>query len=133
MKILKFIGHPVILIIIYLLLVIEGDEFGGFFMMYLMLALPHLVPYSVVAGVGLLLVIVAFNMSAKYWRVLPILYLLGYILMIVSLVMFFEKGNKWQTFELTVPRFTFIVFGFISICFLVNLVSSFVSTHVKRL
>jgi len=122
MKLIKLVGHPVVLIILYLLLIIEGDQFGGFFLLYLVLSVPHFILYSVVASAGLLFVILAFNLENKYWKLVPIFYVLGYALMITSLVLFFAKGNKWKTFELTVPLISFILFGISSICYLINIV-----------
>lgn len=124
MKIIKWIGHPVILIILYLLLVIEGDQFGGFFLLYLLLALPHLVLYAIIAAVGLFFMILAFNSNPdKYLNRVRLFYLIGYALLIVSLMLFFAKGNKWGTFELAIPLFSFILFGICSICFLINIFS----------
>lgn len=118
MKIVKWIGHPVILMIIYLLLIIDGDEFGGFFMLYLLLSLPHFVPYALIAAIGLFLMVLAFNAKGGKKNV-SIFYLVGYILMILSLIIFFSKGNKWKTFELGIPLISFILFAISSICFLI--------------
>src|SRR6478672_4523712 len=98
MKIIRWIGHPIIVIILYLLLIIEGDEFGGFFMLYLLLSIPHLVPYSLVAAFGLVLLIFAFNYRGSK-IIAASSYLAGYTLMLLSLLMFFSKDNKWKTFE----------------------------------
>jgi amino acid transporter len=117
MKIIKWIGHPVILVVLYLLLIIEGDEFGGFYMLYLLLSLPHLVPYSIIAAAGLSFIIIAFNSKRSEKRIFAF-YLFGYLLMLLSLIIFFSKGNKWKTFELDIPLLSFIVFGISSLCFL---------------
>jgi amino acid transporter len=117
MKIIKWIGHPVILVVLYLLLIIEGDEFGGFYMLYLFLSLPHLVPYSIIAAAGLSFIIIAFNSKRSEKRIFAF-YLFGYLLMLLSLIIFFSKGNKWKTFELDIPLLSFIVFGISSLCFL---------------
>jgi hypothetical protein len=133
MKIVKWIGHPVILVIVYLLLVIEGDQFGGFFMLYLLLALPHLVLYALVAALGLFFMILAFNLNRdKYLNRITVFYLIGYTSMIVSLVLFFAKGNKWETFELAIPRLSFILFGICSICFLINIFSSLGRPSIRK-
>jgi hypothetical protein len=126
MKIIKWIGHPVILIIIYLLLIIEGDEFGGFYLLYLVLSLPHLVPYSVLAAAGIAGLIIAFNLgNEKYLFIKPFLYLFGFGLMVFSLILFFSKGNKEQTFHLSLPLMTFVIFAISSLCFLVYAASLF--------
>ncbi|MFL5788121.1 MAG: hypothetical protein ACJ748_08710 [Flavisolibacter sp.] len=130
MNLLKIVGSPVVLIIIYLLLIIEGDNFGGFFLLYLVLALPHGAPYALLAALGIACLIVGFNLNmTKRKFIKPILYLFGYCLMVGSLIMFFGIGNKWATFELTVPLFTFILFAFCSIIYLLYAFSLLIDTR----
>jgi len=130
MKLIKWMGHPVIFLILYLLLIIEGDQFGGFFMLYLLLALPHLVPYAVIAAVGMACVIVGFNVNKPgRLHLKPILYLAGLCLMLLALVLFFGKGNKWETFQYALPTISFIIFGLCSFCFLLNIVSLFINSQ----
>jgi hypothetical protein len=132
MKIIKWVGHPVIVMVLFLLLIIEGDEFGGFFMLYLLLSLPHLVTYSLVAAAGLILMICAFNYRGSKITA-AISYLTGYALMLLSLLIFFSKDNKWKTFEPGVPLFSFILFGASSLCFLIWSVSLFQKPHSKAM
>ncbi len=61
MKALKIIGHPVLLISLYLLLIIEGDQFGGFYLLYLVMAIPHGVPYAIVALIAFLCVFTGYK------------------------------------------------------------------------
>ncbi len=133
MKAIKWIGHPVRLVIIYLLLIIEGDQFGGFFMLYLLLALPHFVPYAITAALGIASIIVGFNLRKEnYLSFKPVLFLSGYCLMILSLLLFFSKGNKWETFEMGLPTLTFVIFGISSLCFLINTVLLFSKSHSSK-
>ena len=126
MKLIKWIGHPVIMVILYLLLIIEGDNFGGFYMLYLMLSVPHGVPYATVAALGIAGVVVAFNIhSARHRLFKPVLYLLGFGLMIFSLILFFQTGYNWKTFQLIVPCSSFILFGICAACFLIRTMDSF--------
>lgn len=134
MRIIKWIGHPVALVIVYLLLIISGDNFGGIYLLYLVLSLPHAVPYAVLAGLGIAGVVIAFNIHSKAMLFIkPLLYLVGIALMIFSLVLFFETGYNWNTFRETVPLSTFILFGICSICFLIRTLSSFQKTSLKSL
>lgn len=134
MKLIQWIGHPVVLVIIYLLLIIEGDNFGGFYLLYLVLSLPHGVAYAVVAALGIAGVIVAFNMHLPRFALLKtVLYLLGFCLMILSLLLFFARGYSWETFQLGIPLSTFILFGVCSICFLIRTLSSFQRVSMKNL
>ena len=121
MKLIRIIGHPVILIIAYLLLVIEGDYFGGFFALYLVLSLPHGEPYAIIAALGIASVVIGFNLKGSRRRILrPILYLLGYFIMVLALIVFFVRGTSWETFNGGVPTFTFIIFGVLSIFYLIS-------------
>lgn len=133
MKLIKAIGHPIVLICIYLLLVIEGDNFGGFYLLYLVLALPHAVLYSIIAAIGIGFIVVGFNLQGTHRLIQKsALYLLGYVLMMISLVVFFAKGNKWSTFELTMPLLSFILLGLCSICFIIStLYMLWLSMHPK--
>jgi hypothetical protein len=122
MKALKFIGHPVLLICMFLLLIIEGENFGGLYLMYLLLALPHGMPYALAAAVGIGMILIAFNLKNLGTRVAsPWLYMTGFLLMHASLFLFFREGNQFATFHLLVPSITFVLFGIISISFLLNI------------
>jgi len=121
MKTLKLIGHPVLFITLFLLLLIEGDEFGGLYLLYLLLALPHGAPYAIAALVGVICVLTGYNVGPRQARLVkPIMYLTGFIIMVSSLFLFFGKGNKWETFSLTVPLLSVIFFSISSLFFLLN-------------
>lgn len=126
MKIIRWIGHPVILICIYLLFITEGENFGGFYMIYLMLALPHGAAYAVLAALGIACVVVGFNLPGKkrYW-LKPTLYLSGLAFMISSLVNFFSTGDQSGTFEWGFPFITFIILCTCATFFLVYSLSLF--------
>ena len=134
MKTLKWIGHPVVFVITYLLLIIEGDRFGGFFMLYLLLTLPHLVPYSVFSAFGIIAIVVGFNIKkVKFQKIKLIFYFIGFCLMVLALVIFFSKGNKWQTFNYMLPTSIFIIFGICGLCFLLNTIRQlWVDNHLKK-
>jgi hypothetical protein len=121
MKAVNILGHPVLLISIYLLLIIEGAQFGGLYILYLLLALPHGGNYAVLALTGIVLILLGYKIHWKNLYFLkPTLYLIGYCLMLLSLVFFFAKGGKEGTFELTIPLLSFVLFGICSICFLIK-------------
>lgn len=133
MNIIKWIGHPVVMIVVYLLLIIEGDNFGGFYSIYLLLSLPHAVPYAISAVLGIVGVVIAFNIHSKKYELLKsVLYLLGFGLMIFSLVLFFETGYNWTTFRLGVPVASFILFGICGLCFLVRTLKYFWNRSEKN-
>jgi FtsH-binding integral membrane protein len=118
MKAIKILGHPVILMSIFLLLIIEGEEFGGIYLIYLLFALPHAAAYALLALFGLILVTIGLARNRGASK--PILYLVGITLMILSLVVFFSKGNKTATFHQAIPLLTFLLFALMVSCFVIN-------------
>jgi predicted permease len=132
MKVIKWIGHPVVLICVYLLFITEGENFGGFYMVYLMLALPHGVPYAVLAALGIGCVVFGFNLNKKhtYW-IKPLSYLIGLILMVSSLINFFATGDQSGTFENRVPLATFVIVCVCLFCFFLSALSLFQNPRSK--
>lgn len=132
MKVIKWIGHPVVLVCTYLLFITEGQNFGGFYMLYLMLALPHGVPYAILAALGIASVVIGFNLNKKhaYW-VKALLYLIGLVLMVSSLINFFATGDQSGTFEGGVPLISFIILCVCSFCFFITALSLFQRPHTK--
>jgi predicted permease len=132
MKVIKWIGHPVVLICAYLLFITEGENFGGFYMVYLMLALPHGVPYAVLAALGIACVVLGFNFNKNliYW-IKPLLYLIGLILMVSSLINFFATGDQSGTFQEKVPLATFVIVCVCFFCFFLSALSLFQNPRSK--
>ena len=125
MLIIKILGHPIVLVTIFLLLIIEGAHFGGFYLLYLLLAIPHGATYAIMAIVGIILIVIAKGFITNNSNKLrAVLYLLGLLIMNASLVLFFsrnEKTGNMETFQGGVPLISFIIFGFIMLCFLINI------------
>ena len=121
MKLIEIIGHPVLMMSLYFLLIIEGSNFGGVYLLYLMLALPHGVPYAIVALLGLVFVFISYKTYRGRKRMMnPIFNLVGLLLMISSLIIFFNTGQKGETFRLFIPLLTFILFGVSALSFIYN-------------
>jgi len=119
MKAIKLIGHPVILISIFLLLVIEGDAFGGIYLLYLLLALPHGAPYAIIALLGLIGVFIGYKVPGdKCYPTKLVMRFVGLVFMLLSLILFFAKGNKNATFEEPIPLLSFVLFATSALCFL---------------
>lgn len=120
MKWINIIGNPVVFMMLYLLLLIEGNEnFGGFYVMYIVGALQAGLLYAKVAAIGLLFVFIGYVLNGQYLQPLKaVVYFSGLILMVLSLFIFFADGNKSATFELFIPIMTFILYTISGICFL---------------
>ena len=125
MKIIKILGHPIVLVTIFLLLIIEGAHFGGFYLLYLLLAIPHGATYAIMAIAGIILIVIAKGfITDNSNKLRAVLYLLGLLIMNVSLVLFFnrnEKTGNMETFQGGLPLISFIIFGVLMLCFLVNI------------
>ena len=131
MKLIKIIGHPVLVMSMFLLLLISGESFGGFYLLFLLLGLPHGVPHAVFALIGLIAMFTGYKIYRKQFNPLkPLLYVIGNALMICALITFFadSKGYTYSTFHQSVPLISFSIFG---LCVFFNLLSS-VLLVVKR-
>ena len=110
MKVRNILGNRLVLITIFSLLLIEGEHFGGFYLLYLLLALPHGGAYSIIAFAGIILVLAGKNINAKNLKL--IFSGGGLLLMFLSLLIFFNRGdNKQATFQQLVPIISFCLFG----------------------
>lgn len=111
---------------LFLLLLMESNHFGGFYLLYILMALPSGAAFSLVAVFGLSLLFIGYKIyRRKIHPLKPLLYLLGYGLLIVSLFLFFTKKDRLETFEQTIPVATFILFAICSLCFLVHCANLF--------
>ena len=106
MKFIKWFGNPYVFISLYLLLIIEGDNFGGFYLIYLFLAIPHGLLYAILSAAGIVLLICGCVTKLPFKRIVIII---GLALMVTALFIFFSRGNKQETFAIGLPLLTFII------------------------
>jgi hypothetical protein len=59
----------------FLLILISGQYFGGFYILYLLLALPHGGVYAIVAAIGILILVLTYYTFRRrgHYRIEPIL------------------------------------------------------------
>ena len=125
MKFIQFITHPLFLITYFLLIIISGESFGGFYCFYLALALPHGGIHSILALLGMGILIFSY---AKYknnfnYQIEPILNIAGALLLLSSLFSFFYNDvdrYNYGTFYETVPLTILIVFILVELTFLIK-------------
>lgn len=129
MKILKWIGNPYLFVSLYLLLIIEGDHFGGFYLVYLLLAIPHGLSYSLlsIAGIAILLWGAHRNGGLRLLLVVS-----GLSLMIIALTVFFSTGNKNDSFLPGIPLLSFILCGISACAMLLNYFTSYYVIYNKK-
>lgn len=134
MKIAKLLSAPYMLVIAFLLLLISGKHIGGFYLLYLLLALPHGGIHALLALAG----IACLLLTHKYcsWQHHGTIRLLGAIagvaLLAGSLLSFFTydaTGYNDGTFEQAVPIASFVLAGCLALLFLLFNVLSFIKAH----
>lgn len=119
MKIIQIIGHPVCVMCLYLLLLISGQSFGGFYILYIFMGLPNGTPDALVSTLGLGLMFLGYKVYRKRFHpIKPLLYIIGNVVMILGLVLFFQvtKGYNDATFQQAVPLMTFVLYGICVLC-----------------
>lgn len=134
MKVFKILGHPYMLVLCFCFILISGEHWGGFYINYVLMALPYGRLQSLLALAGVIILIV--NHRKLYLRIdrltAQLLNLLGVLLLLGSLVVFFKRDTahyNWGTFYQALPLFTLFFSAFIALCFLVN---TFLSQSLKR-
>ncbi|MDQ3681601.1 MAG: hypothetical protein M3352_00845 [Bacteroidota bacterium] len=124
MKILKIVGHPVLIMSMFLLILISGEAFGGPYLLYLILGLPHGTDHAIVGFLGLFCLFTSYKIyrnKKEHWSK-PALALMGMLGLLFSLYIFFSNDKmryNYSTFEQTVPLFSLALFGLCIICGLI--------------
>ena len=128
MKAIRIITNPIIVLISFLLILISGEHWGGFYILYLILALPHGGTHALLGLVGIIALSLA--MYARYHRrdgndlrTSSLISLGGVLFMAGSLLSFFmQKGGEYnyQTFTQIVPLLSLIIFIVLACCFFIQ-------------
>ena len=130
MKALNIATHPVLLIVSFLFILISGEHLGGFYALYILLALPHAWLHSILGVSGILILVISFKINRNR-RIVSnnIINIIGAILQALSIVVFFyadKEGYNYGTFYQTVPIISLVLFGLLTLLFITkNLVQSF--------
>ena len=114
MKTLKILSHPYLLLSLFSLILISGKSFGGIYLMYLAMALPHGGAHALLALAGVAVLIFTRERYHRQKQVVlePILNISGAFLLVGSLLYFFSQSRyNWGTFEQTVPLVMLSLFG----------------------
>ena len=68
MKAIQIITHPVTLIVSFLFILISGEHWGGFYILYLLLALPHGGLHALFGVMGIVMLVIALNKNIQINR-----------------------------------------------------------------
>ncbi|MEP7374574.1 MAG: hypothetical protein ABI675_14365 [Chitinophagaceae bacterium] len=125
MKTFNILTHPVLLIVSFLFILISGEHMGGFYLMYLLIALPHGSSHALLGLIGVLLLVISYTRYKRAYSpfIGPVLNILGVCCLVLSLAIFFYKdkqGYNDGTFEQLVPQITLTIFGLLSLLFIIS-------------
>lgn len=123
MKVINFIGHPVLVMSIYLLIMISGEHFGGFYLLYILMGLPNGASHALLATCGLAILLISYKIYRTKPHILkPVSTMLGLSVMVLALITFFEnsQGYNDDTFYQTFPLITMFLFALCVFCCIVQ-------------
>ncbi len=106
------------------MILISGESFGGFYLLYLLLALPNGGIHAILALLGIVLLLFSyhkFKRKKSYWME-PVINIIGAMLLVLSLFFFFfnDQGYNDSTFHQALPLTTIIIFSLLIISFLAD-------------
>jgi hypothetical protein len=125
MNILKIITHPYTIIASFFVIMISGQHIGGFYLLYLLLGLPHGAIHSLLALSGIILLLISYNKFKKNRNYMlgRVINIVGLILLLLSLFFFFYKDKQhynYGTFYQLIPQITLTIFSVLTFAFLLN-------------
>lgn len=131
MKIIKILTHPYTVIISFFIILINGEGWGGFFLLYLLFGLPYGAIHSILAllGIGLLLFTYRKYKRKKEAIIECSFEILGVLLLLLSLFLFFYNDKQhynYGTFYQIVPVIMLILFLLIA---LISIVSNVITVY----
>ena len=122
MRLFKTFLSPLFVILSFLLIVISGEQTGGFYFSYLWRAIPHGNSYALLAIFGIvILLLTALGPVSSKTLLTPILNQSGALLLLMSIYIFFagdSTGYNTSTFFQVVPLITIIIFLLLVIWFI---------------
>lgn len=115
MKLKRILLSPYITLLAFFLILISGDQRGGFYFQYLLMALPHAGLHFIFAVIGALLLLYSYHRFNRKFITLtePVLNIIGTFLLFASLLYFFFQpggSHNWNTFAELLPLLTLFTF-----------------------
>lgn len=137
MNLIKIATHPYIIIISFSIILIIGEGWGSFFLFYLLLGLPYGAIHSLIALLGIVLLLINYyKYKKKKELVLQCLTeIFAVFLLILALSVFFYNDKQhynYRTFHLLVPLLTLILFAIIALSSIIVNIISIYKTVAKK-
>lgn len=134
MKLIQIITHPFLVLLSFMFIIICGQQFVGFYLLYILLALPHGGIHSILAILGIGIIIFTYAKYKNYfdYQIESILNISGALLLISSLVIFFYNDVEhynYGTFKESVPLIILILFLIIVLMFIIR---NFIKIRTRR-
>lgn len=136
MKKTNILIHTNSVLISFLLILISGEHLGGFYILYLLIGLPHGASHSIIGVAGIVILLLNKNVNAilKNDLLRSALNIIGVVLLACSLFIFFynDKAQYNQgTFYQLAPQIFLAFFTFFSIAFIINNIHTLIKATKK--
>jgi hypothetical protein len=135
MRMLRYLTYPYALMISFLMIIISGEHFGGFYVLYILLALPHGGLHGILAIIGIGLLFLTGSKSKNIGVYKNIAGLLAATCLLLSLFVFFHNdrdGYNDGTFHQAIPLFSILLFASIWLAFTISLIIDISAFKRKR-
>ncbi|MEP7375292.1 MAG: hypothetical protein ABI675_17965 [Chitinophagaceae bacterium] len=137
MKVIYILTHPVLVLSLFCTIMINGESFGGPYLLYVLMAIPHGGIHAILALTGAGIILFGYG---KYHRqskfiIDPLLNIIGTFSLYLSLLFFFYRSWDYNegTFAQTVPLLSIALFGAASFGSLIWSVTRFAKTKPNEL
>lgn len=123
MKIRKILGHPYTLVTSFFLITITGQQASGIYFGYLVLGMSYGAVYSILGTMGIAVILFSHFKYKRYDQSMDesIINLLGAVLLILSLFLFFYHNTDKLSVGIygqAITLVTLLVFGVLTTCFI---------------
>jgi hypothetical protein len=123
MKPINMLGNPAVLITVFCLILISGEHWGGFYLMYILLGLPHGAVHSIIAVAAIALLLFShYKYKSAFTNIAEsMLNIAGVVFLCLSLFFFFYRDRhqyNYPTFNQALPLVILGVFALLALCFM---------------
>jgi hypothetical protein len=131
MKIIKILTHPLLVLLSFSFIMISGESFGGPYILYIAMALPHGSSHAILAIIGAVLIVCS---ELKLKNFLAVAFNgVGVTCLLCSLYSFFTRSDyNNDTFNQTVPLITLYTFGILAVGLLLRSLITYIMLTKSR-